>query len=351
MKLLIISHNRENSGWGIACREFIKCISKQVETVVRPIVLGSNFIDPEIEILEQKSTDNVTHVIQYVLPYHMSYVKGFEKVIGISCTETYNLEKTSWPTFMNLNDEVWNLGAGQQEKIFKKVINTLQPFELNTKPNKLNIGNDGLYKFYCIAEGIKRKNIQLLIRAYLTEFEASEPVSLVIKSSIPGQNKEQSYKIIMDMIEQIMHGIRKYSDLSMYPRISVCTDPLSYPDLLGLHQACDCFVNVSHGESICYPLLEAAALNKSILTSPNKYFSFIDGSMENVFQIDIEPCYGQVYTFPGYNTSREMWLSPKILDVMYKMRKEYSKKTNYSYNINKLSHKNIGEEYISLLLN
>ena len=351
MKVLVISHNRENSGWGIACREFIKCLSTQVETVVRPIVLGSNFVDSEIEILERKPLKDITHVIQYVLPYYMSYTTGFEKVIGITCTETNNLEYTSWPTLMNLNDEIWNFGMGQKESIFKKVIDSYQPFELRTTPKKININADGLYKFYCIAEGIKRKNIQLLIRAYLTEFESSEPVSLIIKSSIPGQNKEQSYNTIMDMIQQIMHGIKKYSDFTLYPRISVSTDSINYADLLGVHQACDCFMNVSYGESICYPLLEAAAMNKAIITTPNKYFSFIDGPQENVLSVEEEPCYGQVFTFPTYNTSRESWFAPKISELMIKMRTEYNKRSNYQYNINKLSHQKMGEEYLNLLFN
>ena len=83
-------------------------------------------------------------------------------------------------------------------------------------------------------------------------------------------------------------------------------------------------------------------------THSNVYSKYL--GLSKVCSYIPEPCYGQVYTFPGYNTSREFWNAPLIIDLMKYMRDSYSKKEQFKYNIDQFSYENMGQEYVELLV-
>ena len=207
MKVLVVSHHRENSGWGRACRDFIKCLSQQTDVVAKPVILGSNYKDPEISKLENKSLNKITHVIQYLLPHHMSYIGGFDKCVGISLFET-SLPKThSFMKYISLNDEFWNFGNTQIENSIN-LFQSYQPFN-GLQPIKIKEA-EGLYKFLFVGEAIKRKNIHGLITAYYN-MNKGTPAVLILKTNVPGLNPQEARQYINQIIDQVQRGCRIYS--------------------------------------------------------------------------------------------------------------------------------------------
>lgn len=349
MKVLLITHHREDSGWGRACRDFIKALSTQVDVVARPVMLGGNYQDKDIVKLENKSLDGVTHCIQYLLPHFISYKRGFDKIVGISLLETYGLKSTKILHQLGLVDEVWDLRNHPIATLKDlRIRNTSQAFEYDENTKKINVPSmNGTYKFYCIAECIKRKNIQGIIRSFLSEFEY-EPVSLLLKTSIPNMSPAESYREVQNIINQIKGGCRMYVKDS-YPEIHVITDRLDEDGIKAIHDYCDCYIDFSYGESINYGLLEAGYFGNDIISTVYNYYAK-KLNLNKLCRVTIEPCYGQVYTFPGYNTSREYWDSPVIVDLMLHMRESYNKKEKFTYNIDQFSYKNMGQEYLELLV-
>lgn len=267
MKVLITAHNIENSGWGRACRDFIKALSKHVDVVVRPIILGDNYIDPEIEKLEQKNLSDITHSIQYCLPNYMSYNGSFDKTVGISLFETNNLYSTNIYNYLSLVDEVWDIGDYIKDNPGIRVRNTKQAFEYSKTSLKIDVPEiSGTYKFYFIGSCIKRKNLEGIIRAFFSEFE-NEPVSLLIKSSVPGVKQKDSIQHINSLVEKVRFSCKK----NIYPRIHLIPNYVSDEEIKAIHDFCDCYIDFSYGESINYGLLEAAYYGNDIISTESNF--------------------------------------------------------------------------------
>jgi len=346
MKVLVISHHREDSGWGRSCRDFLKALNTQVDVVAKPITFQPSKVDDEIEKMERNTLSKVTHVVQYVLPKYISYYNGFEKVVGISLFETQNLNNKIYNQ-LSLVDTFWNFGT--QDINITNGIDVYQAFQPKLDFESINIPEaNGTYKFYVIGECIKRKNIHNIIKAYYGAFSI-EPVSLIIKSGIPGTNPADSKKYIESIIDQVKRSCKLYHNLNDYPPIYIITDRLSDRQIRGLHNYGDCYINASYGESICYPMLEAASFNKSIISTQNKYSELLANTC--LVQGMQERCYGQLNTFPEYNTFKEIWSSPINFYIEQHMKSCFKNKVPVNYpNLLNLSYEKTGEEYLSLLL-
>lgn len=341
MKVLVIAHNRENSGWGNACRHFIRAISSQIDTVVRPLILGDNVVDPEIEKLESKNLHDVTHCIQYTLPHYFSKNKNLEKNVGVSLFETQNLEYTNIPNYISLVDQFWDLSSTSNCNNSKSLY---QAFECSDTNSRMEIPDiKGTYKFYTIGEFIKRKNFENMIRGFYRAFD-NEPVSLTIKTSINGLKPAEAKK----ELEAAIKTIQIKCKLSYYPKIYIITEKLPYDQIKALHKHCDCYVDFSYGEAICLPMLEAAYFGRDIISvNGNKYAKLFTDKLCSSYA---EPCYEQNNTFQWYNTSRETWWNPSIIDLSAYMIESYNDRKKYKYDMGFLSYESTGRTYLHSLL-
>ncbi|MEK7432381.1 MAG: glycosyltransferase family 4 protein [Cyanobacteriota bacterium] len=162
-----------------------------------------------------------------------------------------------------INSEIFNLDK-IKEKIGIESINKL-------KESKK-------FKFLFVGGIIHRKGVDILIKAYLEEFNKNENVSLVIKTF----GSKSYYKA-----ESIIEKIYSQVDNKEKPEIIIINENIKIEDIPFLYSICDCYVQPYRAEGFGMPIAEAIACELPVIVTgfgPAKEFS----SNETSFFIDYE---------------------------------------------------------------
>lgn len=353
MKIFYISHLKEESGYGRFCRSFLKSL-KTTKHEISSYSLNLNKTINFNDETERVSPCGSDVVIQNVLPNHM--VKSSQYCIGGAILESKDIEQNHWYQHLDFMDEVWYPHYTLNKFNKEREIPTALDLDKYTKQyDKLSHKDlEGTYKFYWIGEISKRKNLFGIIKAYFNAFNYSDPVSLIIKCHKSNFDQEQCQYEINSLIKTVIHGCKLYDNPEDYPKIKIISDFWPSDKILSLHQYGDCFVCGSYGESICYPMLDAIGFNNSVLSTNNfaseSYSKY--GKINISFSDETELCFGQVETFPWYQTSRESWPSFNMQDFSRQMLNIYNSRTVNDNDLGSLSYKNVGkkiEESLELL--
>jgi glycosyltransferase involved in cell wall biosynthesis len=371
MNVLFVGPYRQKDGWGLASQSYIRAIASQTPNITtRPVFLaggdGSN-IDSDLLGYENSIYENYDIVIQKTLPHCLFYDRRFKKNIGLFVLETNNISNSTSIASINRMDEIW-VPSHQEQKCLTKS-GVTKPIKVISQPldtsfisqhreHKLDFNHvlDKAFKFYFIGEYVERKNIKDLIIAFHLAFDISQPVALVLKTNIPGMSSNESHKTIEKDIDDIK---KKLNISSRYKKEILVTEKLSYQDLIGLHNSCDCLVMPSYGEAFCRPAAEALCLGKiPIVTDNTGMIDFINSENGFVVQSSKTPVIVDKRTlsedFDIYN-AQEYWYKVQIYDLIDKMRAAYSlykdnrkafeAKRNVGLSqIEQFSYKNIGQK-------
>lgn len=345
---------RDGTGWSKAAQDYILSLdAADVEVVPRPLKLNDSRypIPKRIEELEDRSAVGCDAVIQHVLPHQMEYDSRCGKNIGLFASETSNFRATPWPERLNLMDEVWVINRQQAEACKASGITRLvrvvphatdiTRFQRNYEPlPDLKANLEGNFAFYTIGELVRRKNLPALLKAFHLEFAPSEPVSLVIKASLPGGTPEQSAQKVLEVTTEVKRALKLYPSAEHYHREHVITQRFSEEAMMRLHATCDCFVSASFGEAWCLPAFDAMAMGKTPIV-PNStgfrdYISWPKQPMvgnewaaasweKSGILVDCrpEPVFGVFDTFTELFTGREEWGAVSIPHLRSTMRTVY----------------------------
>lgn len=342
MKVLYISHSKEQSGYGRYCREFLKAL-KTTNLEISSLAIPLGKVMDTIDETEKVSLSSPDIVVQNILPHFMS--KGPVKSVGTAILETKDVKYNYWYEHLDMLDQV--IYPHNNLNLFKNEVEIPTAIDLN-KPKipKLNIEEaNGTYKFYWIGELSKRKNLFGLIKAYYQTFNYSEPVSLIIKAHSSQFDSKKAKKQVLELIHTISNGMKMYEDPKNYPRIIVLTDFFDDEQILALHEYADCFLSSSHGESINYPMLDAMYYNNNIISTTTFATEFYMnyGNIELVASDGLEPCFGQVETFNWYQSSLESWPTFNHKQFCDKMRKVYENRSKQNNNLSGLDYSTVGK--------
>jgi glycosyltransferase involved in cell wall biosynthesis len=167
-------------------------------------------------------------------------------------------------------DEIWTTCKYTQDAIKRSGINKpvyLVPYAIDPSVNPDNYqpfqtAADGLFKFYSVFEWTARKNPAALLEAYLSEFNADEPVCLLLKTYVDNFTREKRDEIDRD-IRAMKHLLKK----EKYPPIYLCRNLLSREQMFRFHKTGDCFVSAHHGEGWGMPQSEAMVMGKPIIST------------------------------------------------------------------------------------
>tara|TARA_B100002019_G_C21261547_1_gene597024 strand:+ start:389 stop:1507 length:1119 start_codon:yes stop_codon:yes gene_type:complete len=368
MNGLFIAPYRQNDGWGHSSVDYLKAIKTQITDMsARPIYYVDNRVknlDDTVKDCENKIFDNYDIVFQQCLPHSFTIDKRIKKNVGITMLETNNFSKSMCVMNMNGMDEIC-VPSQQEAKTLKqsgvttniKVISQPIDTELYDKyrNRKLQFGStiDKTFKFYTIAEFVDRKNLYDLIAAFRLAFSNADNVSLILKTNTDGVAKETS--------SEITERFRKFKATmgthKQHKQEIVISQRLSDEDLIGLHNACDCFVLPSYGESFCRPAAEALILgNTPIVTDNTGMVDFINNDNGFVVRSKKTPVIAQrklAADFDIYN-AYEHWYKPDIYHLIECMQKIYNmyKKDKQGYkkkqqigidSTDQFTYKNIGK--------
>jgi len=368
MKVLYVGCYRDGTGWGQAATDYILAMdSVGINVVPRPVKLNQTqiTIPKRIAELEEKSGSGASVCIQHVLPHMMEYSSKFDKNIGLYATETSNFIDSGWSRKINMMDEAWVINnqmfhasreSGVEVPI--KVVPHASDFsKFERGYDKTNFPSAaGNFVFYTIADLNKRKNLEAFITAFHAEFDPSEPVSILIKSSRYGLSEEETALKIRDICNEIKIGLKKFPSINDYKEDLIVTSFISEEDIYKIHSSCDCFVMPSYGEAWCIPAFDAMGFGKTpICTNVGGMADFI-GHGGFLIEGAEEPVSGMLETFNNLFTGNELWTSINIRELMSCMRHVYEKRDALNKmrqeglkQAHKYSHKNIGNLIKDLL--
>ena len=364
MKILYVGHYKESSGWSQAAIDYILALdSVGVDVVCKNIKLTNKSYDIPTRILELESKDlnNIDYCIQHVLPHHLVATDKFKKNIAYFAGETNTIKHLSW--FENLcnMDEVWVPNEQYQNVLIANGIKTVKTiphtfdmskYSLQYKTIHFNEYNS-CFKFYTISDLDDRKNIDSILRSYYSEFNSDDNVLLVLKIKKYSLSEEDLNTYIKNKIQNIKKELRMYKDLSKYAPEIIISSNISNADIMSLHQSCDCFVGISHGEAWSIPAFDAMCFGKTPICSNNGGpADFIDKnniSTGKLIDGTYDVCSHKDPAFMELFSGREEWFHPSEQLTKRAMREIYSNQqninkkaglirgTNYSYeNIGKL---------------
>jgi glycosyltransferase involved in cell wall biosynthesis len=332
-KILLIAHFDQRSGWGEASNNIAEALSQHpdVDLACRTVSLsGDGPYNEKIIELHNKDIRGYEYCIQLLLPHHMQYAP-LKKCIGMFYNETSSYLYSSWPTMLNTMDEIWVPYHSESHKnsgIKKPVVVINHPVDMDKYDKSYpslseNVRNyfGGNFVFYFIGEMTKRKNIPAIIQAFHSEFDISENVGLIIKTSLQDKNAQKNVESLCD---KIRFGLKLRK---RYHKELIITQRLSEDELYSLHQSANCFVTASRGEAICLPMMDAIGFNKYIVapnhTSISEILTKIDGN-SCMYDTYKEPVYGEVDTFSDIYTGYEYWYGSSLFNLRQKMREAYT---------------------------
>lgn len=363
MNALFIGPYRQNDGWGMASRDYIKAIGTQIRNITtRPTYFIPNVIEPDQQILgyEKSNYDSYDVVFQKTLPHCIAVNKKIKKNVGFFVLETNNLSKSICIKTLNQLDEIC-VPSQQESKCLKssgvttKIRVVSQPVDIDFFKkyfeHKIDLDSSirkNSFKFYTIGEYVERKNFRDLIIAFHMAFKNTDNVSLVIKTSRPGSSPKEARDFISNEFENIKKSL---NIKAKYKKEIIITERLSDEDMVGLHNACDCFVMPSRGESFCRPAAEALILGKTPIATDNTgMVDFINNQNGFIIPSKKAPVIINQRTlshdFDIYNAN-EYWYEPNIYGLKELMIKVYNmaKKDKEAYNNKRLIGINSSEQF------
>jgi glycosyltransferase involved in cell wall biosynthesis len=326
MKVLYIGNYRDGSGWSDACINNILAMDKTgIDVVPRCVSYSMQHGNPPEKILEleKKSSYNCDICIQHVLPDSYVYDSTYKKNIGFLAVESSNFKDTAWQHHANLLDEIWvpslySKAACRRSGITVPIHVVPHSLDINQYLNaqftKKIVELENTFNFLFIGEFIERKNISALIKAFHTEFDMTEPVNLMIKTS------RQNIDYINNYSESIKRGLKIRTS---YKKEIIICGKLNKNDYLSVIKQCHCFVMPSRAEGFCIPALEAMALGLPVIHASNTGMD--DFSYGIKVMSRMTPCFGAVDTIPFLDNAHSDWSEIDIRSLMIAMRNYYMK--------------------------
>lgn len=333
MKVLYIGYYKEQSDWGKQTVNNILALDRAgVDVVCRSIELGGKETPDAIRHLENKDIGDATHCVQHVFSEHMVGTNKFQKNVGILSNNFVEMGHGSWVEKLQLPDEVWVPTNYCWIEHLPEVIKSrakVMPFAIDTdvynrRYNTLNIKevvND--FKIYTFANTNETNSLTWLLATFHSEFDGTEPVSLVIYLK-PQQNGQQEAQFIEELSRKIKGLLRLEKSPELHRRDVIITSPgLSSANLCEIHQACDCYVTTN--TDFAFPQSEIDAFgfgNKPIVSSRSSVTEYIgkENTVPSVYQV----IQAQGSMFADTNNGRDYWIRPDEYHLKQKMRAAFN---------------------------
>jgi glycosyltransferase involved in cell wall biosynthesis len=360
MKVLYIGNYNDGTGWGNAAKANITALSmiEGVEVYPRSITFNGSYEtkDETISLIEQKNgalvgTPDVC--IQHTLPHLYAYDSRY-KNIGVFYFEA-NSVPVEWIGQLNMMDELWVATFKNKEDAIKSGVTTpikIVPIPLDTD-KIIHLGRSGSlridrmqnkFNFGFVGEFVERKNLKALLRAFHAEFDPSEPVNLLIKTSGSTIEKLREY------VNQVKAGLKIRNNY--IEEIIVC-GIMEEKDYYNLLNDLSCLVVPSRAEGWCIPAWEAMALQVPVISAEGTGITPHENELMKLVPSRVEPCFGALDTINFLQTADQTWNEIDVNELRKAMRKMCStqpEKTDSSWH-SLLSFKSVGSAMVSNIKN
>jgi glycosyltransferase involved in cell wall biosynthesis len=323
MIIKYISNYRDGTGWSKAGINNMLALDNAGVKVIPSLVRYQdrndlNSIPYRIEELEKENAgiNKYDVVIQHVLPINYTYESNDIKQIGFFEMETLSLENTFWIKKIKLMDSVGVANRISRISLSKYNIKTsILPhfFDFDSVFNSKQVVNiqelNNSFNFLFVGEMIKRKNIEVLLQAFHSEFENHENVNLVIKTNNPSVNN-----FCLDVKKRLKLKLKYKNEI-------IITQRLTDEKLYSVMRQCHVGIMPSYGEAWSYGIIEGMTLGlPAIYTDGIGIEDYCNDSCGFAVKSRDVNCYAATDTFKDLYTGKDTWKEIDLIDLRYKMR-------------------------------
>lgn len=330
-KILYVAPLRDFSGYAHAARDYVLSLDALgLNLVTRDVVYdgGSYKKTSREEELATKDVQAVDIIIQHTTPNETERKEGSFN-INIFCWETDRIPE-EWVQQLNQMDLIIvscdeNIKACRRSGVIvpiEKVHFTcdVTKYLVEREPYKLAGPLNNRFKFLAICQYSKKKGIDPLLKAYLSEFKPSDNVLLILKTYIGPNDGPQEKQRVANIIE----AMKKILRLTEYPPIQLIHEVMSDEQIARLYKTANCYVLPSRGEGWSIPHFDALGYGlPAIATNWAGPTEFINPSCGWLIQYHMSPVCDMMHPFPYLYTARDNWAEPHVCDLMEAMRESF----------------------------
>ena len=292
--------------------------------------LHKRFKNPDIRI---------SHVLACVMNHPMIHKPGIKNI----CYTTWetDLLPTDWVTKINkYSDECW-VTATRIKKVFESSgvtvpIKVLPPtiFPEDLKAVQAPINQEHLdpiinnlkpknFCFYSIFQWIPRKNPDALLEAYISEFDTSEPVTLLLKCYRVDHSRTET-RVLVQTIQNLTTEMGCGKEL--LPDILLIHEELSNESMKAVHKLGDCFVLPHRGEGTGLPIVDAIMFNNPVITTAyGGPEDFLTEYNQKKLPHRMRPVRNAYWAYNYFNCYMN-WADVNVNDLRHWMREAFERK-------------------------
>jgi glycosyltransferase involved in cell wall biosynthesis len=281
-----------------------------------------------------RSAEHVRIIFQQTTPNEMEPKAGYFNV-GAFCWETDRIPE-EWVRQLNRMDLILvpceaNLKAAQKSGVLTPIEKVPYAFDVSRYRKKTNPfalpGGQGAFNILAICQYSKKKGVDPLLKAYLSEFRPEDNALLTLKTYFGPNDGEEERNRMVGMINTVKQALR----LKTYPRIQLINEVMSFKDIDRLYASADLYCLPSRGEGWGVPHFDALGFGLPAIatkgTAPEEFI--VDGENGWLVNSHASPCIDMPHPHDFMYTARDNWCEPQVGDLMSKMRRAH---TLYSRN-------------------
>jgi glycosyltransferase involved in cell wall biosynthesis len=321
------------TGYGTAARSYIHALraaSVNLSVINRsrypqqfvPDALVSSLLNREIrpDWFLSHTEPNDTKCLQEVLPRTILLTTWEANVLPGRYIENLNRMREIWvPCRYNLEAFRQQLKTPVFQLPHPVRASGFNAIDRAATSRKLGVGESD-FVFLSVASWQSRKNLPLLVEAFVRAFAADRRVKLVIKTSYDFTSKQE-------VVAQIARAIGRAHPACAFPveeRIRLYAGIWPEEPMAALMQRADCYVSLHSGEGWCYPLFDAASNGTPVVaTGYSGPLDYLDREHHHLVRYELTPVdpRQQPRNFPF--TSEMLWALPDLLHAVELMREVY----------------------------
>lgn len=334
MKIRVFGPIDDVSGYGEIARQVLFTMqNKNIEVSAQtqnwgctPIELPLD-LQKKINILKHRKHEPDCHLFISVPTFFRK--KAGIPAIGLTMSEVDGIH-SEWANHCNKMDLIlapsnFNRATFSKSGVIPEKIKILplgvdSTIFSSTGP-QYNLGPlNSYFTFLSVGEWVPRKGFDILITAFVREFNSHDRVRLVLRCHNNGSDYDSQGKRINNQIKNIIKGVKNPAP----PPVILVPQAVSSKEMPALYRSAHCFVSATRGEGWSMPAFEALACGVPVITTKwSAYLDFLND--DNAYLINVEALEGVPALGISYDKIYvgHRWARPSISHLGKLMRTVY----------------------------
>ena len=329
-KILYISPNRDFSGYAEAARHYIRALDMTgCNLVTRSLHYdgGEYLISKREEELASRDLHNVDIIISQTTPNETERKPGVFNV-NFFCWETDRVPP-EWVNQLNQMD-LAVVPCDENLKVSRKsgVVIPMEKvhFAFDTERYKIQPrpffmpGTDDTFKLLTICQITKKKGVDVLLKAYLSEFTPQDNALLMLKVYSGPNDTDEHRQRTVNQVNKIKELMR----LEAFPQVMVIHHVMNYDAISRLYSSANCYVLPSRGEGWSITHFDAMGFGTPPIAinwgGPTEFITQDEGWL---VKYNMSPVFDMPHPHHFMYTARDNWAEPHVDDLKKAMRDAY----------------------------